>query len=56
VVELLRSTWGGWLVVGRRSLEDYLARTKCRGRIWSPEAAPDASLAMTFGGWRPRPA
>jgi hypothetical protein len=35
-----------WLVFGRRSLEDYLARTKCWKRIWSPEAAPNASLAV----------
>jgi hypothetical protein len=43
-----------WLVVGRRSLEDYLVQTKCLGSFWSPEAALNASLVVTFGGdlWR----
>jgi hypothetical protein len=37
-----------WLVVGCRSLEDFLARAKCWGRFWSPEVALYASLAVSF--------
>jgi hypothetical protein len=50
VVELLGSR--GWrrLAVGSQFLVDHLAQTKCWGWSWSPEAYPDASLVVVFGG------
>jgi hypothetical protein len=45
-----------WLVVGVSVSGDDLVRTKCWGRFWLPMVEPDASLAVAYGGWRPRPA
>jgi hypothetical protein len=39
-----------WVLV----LIAYLARTKFRGRVWSPVVAPEVSWAESCGGWRPR--
>jgi hypothetical protein len=34
---------------------DYFVRTKCQGRFSSHVVAPDTSLAVVCGGWRPQP-
>jgi hypothetical protein len=56
VVELLISTGVAVACCWASVLGDYLVWTKCWGRIWLPVVEPDASLAVAYGGWRPRTA
>jgi hypothetical protein len=49
--QICRGGGGSLLGVGP---VDYFVRTKCRGRFSSHVAVPDMSLAVVFGGWRPR--
>jgi hypothetical protein len=56
VVGLLRTvTWAVVACWWESVLGANHSRTKCQGWVWSPEAAPEASLVVDYGGWQPRP-
>jgi hypothetical protein len=53
VVKLLKYTWGGGgSLLGIGPWKTTLLGLSA-GKVWSPEASLYASLAVSFGGWRP---